>query len=88
MPQTREHIEILTLLGIVNGLIVVTKIDKVEHDFLKMVVEDINKVVKGSIFEGVEVLFVDNIRKIGVDELKLSLHEKLKKSRNEYLTEL
>lgn len=77
MPQTREHIEILTLLGIVNGLIVVTKIDRVEHEFLNMVVEDINKVVKGSIFEGVETLFVDNIRKTGIDELKLSLQEKL-----------
>ncbi|MFE9274670.1 selenocysteine-specific translation elongation factor [Paenibacillus glucanolyticus] len=77
MPQTREHIEILTLLGIVNGLIVVTKIDRVEPEFLNMVVEDINKVVKGSIFEEVETLFVDNIRKTGIDELKLSLHEKL-----------
>ena len=37
MPQTREHLDILNLIGIKKGIIVITKSDKVEKDFLEMV---------------------------------------------------
>lgn len=52
MPQTREHLEILKLLGIKDGLVAVTKTDSVEEDFLELVLDDINDFLKGSFLEG------------------------------------
>jgi len=40
MPQTREHLEIMQLLGIQRGLVAVTKIDLVDPDLLEIVIED------------------------------------------------
>ena len=37
MPQTREHLDICTLLGISKGLVALTKIDMVEEDWLELV---------------------------------------------------
>ncbi|HQK12083.1 MAG TPA: GTP-binding protein, partial [Candidatus Marinimicrobia bacterium] len=51
MPQTREHFEILKLLGIQHGIIVVNKIDLVKPDWLEMVVEDVRQLVEGSFLE-------------------------------------
>ena len=37
MPQTREHLDILTLLGVRHGIVALTKIDRVEPDLLELV---------------------------------------------------
>ncbi|WP_098746789.1 selenocysteine-specific translation elongation factor [Paenibacillus sp. EZ-K15] len=79
MPQTKEHIEILTLLGIEHGIIVVTKINRVEYEFLEIIEEDIKSAVEGSLFEGVEILYVESISGEGLDNLKYMLVQKLKK---------
>ena len=46
MPQTREHLDICTLLGIKKGLVALTKIDMVEEDWLDLVQEDIKEFLK------------------------------------------
>jgi selenocysteine-specific elongation factor len=51
MPQTREHIDILSYLGIQKFLIVLTKIDLVEEDFKELVIEDIRSFIKGTFLE-------------------------------------
>lgn len=56
MPQTREHLDILKLLGIRDGLVAVTKIDSVEDGFLDLVLEDIAGFLKGSFLEGKAVV--------------------------------
>ncbi|MGI6252038.1 MAG: selenocysteine-specific translation elongation factor [Aminivibrio sp.] len=56
MPQTREHLEILRLLGIKDGLIAVTKTDTVEEDFLELVLEDMMEFLEGSFLEGKEMI--------------------------------
>ena len=48
MPQTREHLEICSLLGIQNGIIALTKKDMVDHEMLELAKEDIQEFVKGS----------------------------------------
>jgi len=48
MPQTKEHIAILDLLGIANGIIVLTKADMVEDDWLNLVVEEVREQVAGT----------------------------------------
>ncbi|MBF0528048.1 MAG: selenocysteine-specific translation elongation factor [Deltaproteobacteria bacterium] len=55
MPQTREHLEICQLLGIGYGLVVLTKIDLVEPDWLGMVAEDVREFVKGTFLEGAPI---------------------------------
>lgn len=47
MPQTREHVEILDLLGIVRGVIAITKADLVQEDRIEAVREQIVKLVSG-----------------------------------------
>ncbi|OZM56316.1 selenocysteine-specific translation elongation factor [Lottiidibacillus patelloidae] len=77
MPQTREHLQILTYLGIKEGIIVVTKADKVEEDFLPLVKDDIASVVRNTIFEKSDVVFVDSISHKGIDVLKSKIKAKL-----------
>ena len=53
MPQTREHVDILGLLGIEKCIIVLNKCDLVDEDWLEMVKEDIREELKGSFCESV-----------------------------------
>ncbi|MDZ7342225.1 MAG: selenocysteine-specific translation elongation factor [candidate division KSB1 bacterium] len=70
MPQTQEHFEILQLLGVNKGLIVVTKIDMVEPDWLELVIEEIKELVKGTFLEGAPIIPVSNVTGQGIAELK------------------
>lgn len=69
MPQTREHLDILDLIGIQKGIVVITKADKVEEDFLEIVKEDILEEIKGTFLEKADVLTVDSISGRGIPEL-------------------
>ncbi|MDR2599424.1 MAG: selenocysteine-specific translation elongation factor [Oscillospiraceae bacterium] len=73
MPQTREHLGILTQLGIKDGLIVITKTDKVENDWLELVVEDINELTRNTFLKDKPNIFVSATTGIGIDELKTAL---------------
>ncbi|MGH7150977.1 MAG: selenocysteine-specific translation elongation factor, partial [Planctomycetota bacterium] len=52
MPQTREHLEIMELLGLRRGMVVVTKVDLAERDLLPLVLEDVRALVAGTFLEG------------------------------------
>lgn len=69
MPQTVEHMDILTFLNIKKGMIVLTKSDTVEEDFRELVKEDIREKVKGTFLEDAEIIEVDSISKKGLDNL-------------------
>lgn len=75
MPQTREHLDILNLIGIKKGIIVVTKADKVEEDFLEIVKEDILEEVKGTFMQESEIMTVDSITGRGIGELIQKIDE-------------
>ena len=49
MPQTREHMEICTLLNIQHGLVVLTKMDMVDEEWLELVTEDVRSFARGVI---------------------------------------
>ncbi|MBI9083336.1 MAG: selenocysteine-specific translation elongation factor [Desulfobacterales bacterium] len=51
MPQTREHMEICSLLGIRHGCVALTKTDMVDEDWLELVTEDIRDFLRGSFLE-------------------------------------
>ncbi len=69
MPQTVEHMDILTFLNIKKGMIVLTKSDTVDDDFRDLVKEDVKEQVKGTFLEDAEIVEVDSISKRGMDEL-------------------
>lgn len=73
MPQTREHLEICSLLGINHGLVAVTKSDMVDYEWLTMTIEDIKEFLKGSFLEGAPVIPVSSITGKGKDELISSI---------------
>ncbi|WP_280771926.1 selenocysteine-specific translation elongation factor [Salipaludibacillus daqingensis] len=77
MPQTVEHLDILNLLGIHQGLIVVTKMDQVEEDMIELIEADISDQVEGTFFEGSELLFVDSLSQKGIPELREEIKRRL-----------
>src|SRR5207247_3047789 len=50
MPQTEEHLAILDLLGISRGLVVLTKVDLVDEDWLALVGEEVREHLSGTSF--------------------------------------
>jgi selenocysteine-specific elongation factor len=75
MPQTREHLDICTLLGIKKGLVALTKIDMVEGDWLDLVQEDIREFLKGTFLEGAPILPVSSAIGQGIPELTAVLEK-------------
>ena len=75
MPQTREHFEILQLLGVRQGIIALTKIDLVEDDWQELVVEEIRDLSKNTFLESAPILPLSNRSGEGMDEFKLALDE-------------
>ncbi|WP_081773002.1 selenocysteine-specific translation elongation factor [Bacillus sp. EB01] len=70
MPQTREHLDILGFLGIRNGIVAITKIDRVEEEFIDLVKDDILGELEGTVFEEAPFVLVDSLSKKGIEELK------------------
>lgn len=69
MPQTREHMDILGLLGIEKSIIVLNKCDIVEEDWLELVEEEIREELAGTFLEGSPVAKVSAATGQGLDEL-------------------
>lgn len=78
MPQTKEHLAILDLLQVKNGLIVLTKIDLVDDpDWLDLVEMDIRDAVEGTILEQAKIVRVSAHTKTGITQLIETLQELL-----------
>ncbi len=70
MPQTREHFEILDLMGVKRGMIVISKIDIVEKEWLELVEDEIKELVKGTFLDNSLIMKVSNTTGEGIEELK------------------
>ena len=71
MPQTKEHLDILTLLGVNKGLVVITKIDLVnDNDWLDLVELDIEELLASKNFKATSINRVNNITGEGIETLK------------------
>ena len=77
MPQTREHLDILSVLGMGRGLVVITKTDLAEPGFIEMVEEDILDAVEGTFLENAPVLKVSSHTGEGIGPLKACLDRQL-----------
>lgn len=69
MPQTVEHLDILTFLNVKKGIIVLTKCDTVDEEFIELAKEDIEQKVRGTFLENTDIIEVDSISKRGIDNL-------------------
>jgi selenocysteine-specific elongation factor len=69
MPQTIEHIEILSLLNIKAGLVALTKTDLVDSEWLQMVKADISQALKDTTLEGIPIVPVSSFTGYGIDKL-------------------
>ena len=80
MPQTQEHLDILKLLQVKQGIIVITKIDLVEQDWVELVIEDVKDVVTGTFLESAPIVSISSETGTGIDELKQNIFDLLAKA--------
>jgi selenocysteine-specific elongation factor len=69
MPQTREHMEICMLLQVQYGLVVLTKVDMVDEDWLELVMDDVRVFTQGTFLENAPILPVSSVTGQGIPEL-------------------
>jgi selenocysteine-specific elongation factor len=77
MPQTREHLDICDLLGVRRGLIVLTKRDLVDDEWLTMVTSDVSAAVAGTFLAGAPIVSVSTKTNDGIEELKRELAKQI-----------
>jgi len=77
MPQTREHLAILDLLGISHGLVALTKKDLVDAEWLDLVKMEIEDLLKPTTLSGAPVVPVSAITREGIPELLLTVDKLL-----------
>lgn len=70
MAQTKEHLDILNLIGIKNGIIAVTKCNVVDKDWLDLVKIDIKDQMKNTFLENSPIIEVDSVTGMGIEILK------------------
>jgi selenocysteine-specific elongation factor len=75
MPQTREHLEICELLRVKQGLVVLTKVDLVEPDWLELVEEEVREALKGTFLDGAPIVSFSAVTGFGKDNLLVTLAE-------------
>ena len=75
MPQTREHLAIIDLLGIPKGVVALTKSDLVDDDWLGLVKDDVNTLLAGTSIDGAPIVAVSSKTGAGVDELRTTIDE-------------
>ncbi len=73
MPQTREHLDILKLLGVRRGVIALTKTDLVDDTRRESAIAEIRALVRGSFLENAPIIPTSVITGVGIDQLKAEL---------------
>ncbi len=75
MPQTREHFEICQLLGIEQGLIIITKKDMVEPEWLELVEEEVREYFSDTFLADAPLIAVSSTTGEGIDAVRTLLDE-------------
>lgn len=75
MPQTREHLGILNLLGVSRGIVVLTKADLVEADWLELVTEELGDLFEGTFLADAPIVPVSSATGQGIDDLRTLVEE-------------
>jgi selenocysteine-specific elongation factor len=86
MPQTREHLAILDLLGVESGVVAITKTDLVDDEWLELVVAETEETLAATTLRGAPLVAVSSTTKQGLDELRRVLQEQLARERTRKIT--
>jgi selenocysteine-specific elongation factor len=78
MPQTIEHFNICKLIGVKEGLIILSKKDMVDEDWLEMVEEEVEEFFQDSFLEKAPILKVSSTTGEGIEEIKQVLDQKVR----------
>ena len=73
MPQTMEHLAIIELLGVRDGVVALTKADIVDEELLELAEADVREFLAGTRYAGCEVVTVSARDGRGIDELLAAL---------------
>jgi selenocysteine-specific elongation factor len=77
MPQTREHLAIIDLLGIEHGLVVLSKADLVDEAWLSLVRDDVAALLAGTSLRRAPIVAASSSTGAGLDELRAALDAEL-----------
>jgi len=69
MPQTREHLAILDLIGVQRGIVVITKKDLVDEEILSLVRMEIEEIISSTTIAGAPIVAVSAVTGEGLTEL-------------------
>lgn len=75
MPQTREHLQIMDVLGIQSGVTALTKMDLAEEDIISIAEEEIRELFLGTFLENCPIVRVSSVTGEGLDELRQRIGE-------------
>src|SRR5512138_296453 len=75
MPQTREHFDICRLLGVQQGVVVITKTDLIDEEMLALVEDEARELVLGSFLEAAPIIRVSSKTGFGLNQLISTLKE-------------
>ena len=75
MPQTREHLAIIDLLGVPKGVVALTKSDLADEDWVELVAEDIRTLIKGTSIDGAPIVPVSSRTGAGLPDLLAAIDE-------------
>lgn len=84
MPQTREHLQICSLLGIKRGLVALSKVDLVDDEWLELVKSDVMDFLQGSVLEGAPVIPLSVITGSGLGEFISALDQMAAEVQEDY----
>lgn len=87
MPQTREHLDILGLLNIKEGLVVITKVDLVDAELLELATEEVMALLKGTFLENTVPIYFSSETGQGLSEIKKALEEACNRVKEKYRAE-
>ena len=82
MPQTREHLQILSLLKIPQGVIALTKTDLADEEWTDLVEEDIHQLCKDTFLENAPIIRTSIANGSGIEELRKILLEQAEKGQD------
>jgi selenocysteine-specific elongation factor len=77
MPQTREHLAILQLLGVQRGIVALTKTDLVEPDWVELVTEELHELFADTFLATAPILPVSSTTGTGIDALRTTLETEI-----------
>jgi len=73
MPQTRDHLTVLHLLGVSHGVVAMTKTDLVEQEVVELAEEEVHELLAGTTLEGSPIVRVSGVTREGLDDLVSAL---------------